>query len=729
MRHLPLAHSKNGRGERHGLVEHLRGVSTLATAFAQPLGASKLACYLGLWHDLGKLDPDFQRYLLACEREPRRRGRGPDHKAAGSILAGRHLGPLALAVQGHHGGLGTPSDLKAWLAERNRSPKVEDALARARELIPDLEPNDPVTLPQGLDEPSTAELFIRLAFSALVDADYLDTERHFEPERAGIREAKTDLATLWDRFRADQEGLISTPRGRVDQIRTGIYETCVAAAEQPPGLFSLTVPTGGGKTRSAMAFALAHAAKHGHVRVIVAVPFISITEQTADVYRSIFEAPGSEESQVLEHHSGWDPAAVADASDEDFHAQEIWTRLAAENWDAPVVVTTTVQLFESLFASRPSRCRKLHRLARSVIVLDEAQTLPATLLSPILDALRELCERYGSTVVISTATQPAFEAIPAFRELRAVEIAPDPATLFAQLKRVEYEWRIDPAVSWVEAAEVMRAVPQALAVLNTKKDALALLDALDDSNALHLSTLLCGKHRSSVIEDVKERLAGGRACRLVTTQVVEAGVDLDFPLVLRALGPLDSIIQAAGRCNREGKLDRGRVVVFKPAEGGMPGGSYRTGTEIALSMLNEHIGNLDEPDVPRAYFTSLFQTLDTDARGIQARRAALDFPEVARRFRMIEDETASVVVDYGSADDRREVRRLLDRLRGGAPDARFVLRRLQPYMVSVRRREADRYERQGLISWVVPGVGEWMGGYDGVKGLTTIDRDPEALVI
>jgi CRISPR-associated endonuclease/helicase Cas3 len=569
-----------------------------------------------------------------------------------------------------------------------------------------------------------------LVFSALVDADYLDTEAHFRGGQADLRGATVGLAELWERFESDQTRLEARVRlsGRQDdpvvRARNQIYQACLEAADRPPGLFRLTAPTGGGKTRAAMAFALRHALRHGHRRVIVAVPFISITEQTADVYRNIFETDGGVRV-VLYHHSG---AGTEDPDDDSFRQSEVWSRLAAENWDAPIVVTTTVQLFESLFSARPGRCRKLHRLAHSVIIVDEAQALPSHLLAPILDALRELTAHYGATVVLSTATQPAFEAVASFRNLPATEIVDEPAQHFQSLSRVAYEWQLDRPMSWVEVADLLRSEPQVLAVVNTKTDATSLLDALSDPDALHLSTLLCGAHRRRVLAEVSRRLGAGEPCRLVSTQVIEAGVDLDFPVVLRAFGPLDAVIQAAGRCNREGRLSRGRVVVFQPANGRLPAGVYRTGTDVARVVLGQTGRDLYDPAVSREYFRLLFEIVDTDRGQIQLQRAALNYLETARRFRMIEDDTESLVVtSYGSGDERRRVRALLDRLRRGGPDGRDTLRRLQPYVVAVRKEQAARHRRQGLIAEVMPGVGEWLGEYDDVRGLSV--GDPEQFVI
>jgi CRISPR-associated endonuclease/helicase Cas3 len=715
-----------GGSDWHKLDDHLNAVATLAQAFAEPFGAGELAHWLGLWHDLGKCNPAFQEYLKACYADPNHKGRGPDHKAAGARHAlDQRMQLLALLIQAHHGGLKSPTDFKAWFAEKGAVPAVADALARAQHLLPALTPLTPLTLPSLIQRDRTAaELFLRLLFSALVDADFLDTEQHRSPDRAVYRGAPGDLAPLWEQLQQSQRQLSGKRDDRVNQARHAIYQACVEAAAFPPGLFRLAVPTGGGKTLSAMAFALRHALAHDLRRVVIAVPFISITEQTADVYRSVFGVGVDEQPVVLEHHSG------ANSRDDgsDYDPQRMWARLAAENWDAPIVVTTTVQLFQSLFANGTSPCRKLHRLARSVIILDEAQALPPHLLQPILDVLQQLCMYYGATVVISTATQPAFESIPIFAQAQAREIVPDAAHWFDALRRVEYDWRNDTALSWDEMADLLRDEPQALAVLNTKKDALALLEALDDPSALHLSTLLCGAHRRAVIAEVKRRLANSAPCRLISTQVVEAGVDLDFPFVLRSLGPLDSVIQAAGRCNRNGRLERGRVVIVRPAEGGTPPGAYKTATGVTEALLGAGYTDADDPDVAQRYFQQLFATVNTDGNGIQTLRESLNYPEVATQFRMIDDDTEDVIVHYGSEEEQNKAQRAIARLRRDQTQARLILRQLQPFMVSLRRREAERYRKQGFIDELLPGVGLWLGKYDAMRGLTAED-DLDRLVI
>ncbi len=727
---MAYAHSKNDQGQRHDLVAHLRRVADLSATFAADFQAREPAYYLGLWHDLGKFHPAWQRYLLESEAKSSGRGHGPDHKLAGTILAQQYLGLAALLVHGHHGGLKTPNELKGFLADPKLEVAARQALELARGMITDLNPDVKVALPDFIQgDPLAAELFLRLLFSALVDADSLDTEEHTSRAKASLRGSTVTIDRLWDQLVRDQGQLPKAPGNVVWEARRTIYEACLAAAEGPPGLYRLTVPTGGGKTRSGMAFALRHALRHGHKQVIVAVPFISITEQTADVYRDIFDDHGGDSPVVLEHHSS---QVTWSADEEDFHPRQVWERLAAENWDAPIIVTTTVQLFESLFANGRSQTRKLHRLARTIIILDEAQALPPHLLDPILDALQQLCNHFGTTVVLSTATQPAFESIPKFASLHATEIVPEPGRFFDALRRVTYEWRTDRAMAWTEVAELLQRERQALVVVNTKKDGMACLRALDDSEALHLSTLLCGAHRRTVLKLVKEKLANNQVCRLVSTQVVEAGVDLDFPLVLRALGPLDGIIQAAGRCNREGRLARGRVIVFQPEGGGMPPGAYRTGADVTRSLLGYGCLDPDQPEWPRRYFQLLFQSLDTDREQIQEARKRLDYPSTAQKFRMINDATESVVITtYGSAQEKATVQKLLAQLRNGRPDTRLLLRQLQPYLVSLHTQQADRYRQQGLIASVLGSLGEWRGAYDQVRGLVADPRDLDldALVV
>ena len=701
------AHSANDKGEWHLLYEHLQQVAEQTATYAECLGVPELGRCLGLWHDVGKIHPEFQRYLLQAKASVRRRG--PDHKMGGALLALQaNLDLACFVLQAHHGGLQSVAHLKAWLADPQRRKAAEKAVALAQESWPTLADCSP-RLPDWANEnPYDLELLVRLLLSALVDADYTDTAAHFHdlPEWP----EPPSLTTLWERFRENQQYLAAqsddTP---VNRMRDEIYQHCLAAAEAPPGLFRMTVPTGGGKTLSAMGFALRHALKHDLRRVIVAVPYITITEQTTKTYRKIFG-----QHVVLEHHSAVD----VDEEDE-------WMRAAAENWDAPIIVTTTVQLFESLFSRRPQKVRKLHRLARSVIILDEAQALPAHLLEPALDALRTLTTRFGTTVVLSTATQPAFDVVGPFQRLKAQEIVPHPERYFRELERVNYEWRIGEGHTWTKVAQEMAEHPQVLTIVNTKADAVALLEELAplvDTPPHHLSTRLCGLHRHNVLAQVLEELDRDAPCRLVTTQVVEAGVDIDFPVVMRAMAPLDSIIQAAGRCNREGHLEQGHVIVFEPIEDHLPRGAYKIGTNLARIVLKQYGSDLGAPAAARHYFERLYNTVDLDREDIQDKRKRLDYMATDKAFKMIPDNQVSVIVKYGLSKKRKEVERILDDLEQYRVRPRDALRKLQPYLVQVPKYRVDDLQAQGWITETrLPGLYYWQGRYDNVLGIVTED--------
>ncbi len=693
----PYAHSRNVFGKRQNLRDHLDAVSSLAAGYASAFESADLGRTIGLWHDLGKFNPEWQRYLIESEAGNRARGTGPDHKGTGTVLAAQHLEPLAFPVAGHHGGLQNSAELKSRLVEWKKN--AASILAHV--------PGDLKSLPATMEIPAfvvselDAEFYIRLLFSALVDADYLDTEGHLRPDLVGLRAKPIGLDDLWTRFERFHAQMPSRD-DTVSRVRSEVYDACLAAAELPPGIFRLTVPTGGGKTLSGMAFALRHALRHQLRRVIVAVPYTSITEQTASVYRDAF---GSGQA-VLEHHSALDVEGENRQTE-----QGTWARLAAENWDASVIVTTTVQLFESLFAKSPKKCRKLHRIPGSVIILDEAQALPTELLAPILDVLQELATHYSVTVVLCTATQPALDDSPGFRGLTRVrEIIQDSPRLFQALRRVTYE-RPDEEWEWERVAHEMASRPSALAIVNTRGDAVALYEALHDSDVRHLSTSLCGAHRRQVLKEVRRRLKVGQSCHLVSTQVVEAGVDLDFPLVLRAMGPLDRIVQAAGRCNREGLLASGRLVLFRPADGKLPKGSYRTATDITSVILRNESVDFDDPTLYEAYFRKLVELVPLDGKDIQKLRRAIRYDDVAQAFRMIEEDTISVLVAYDETAEGLR-RQLIDGV-----TTSDMFRKLQPYIVAVPRYRFEQYRQRGLLEELRDDLFWWLGRYDDRLGI------------
>jgi CRISPR-associated endonuclease/helicase Cas3 len=725
----------------HELKEHLDEVAKLAEQFADKFKAGKLGKYAGLWHDLGKYNPEFQKYLDDCHSGSTSYIKKVPHAIHGAKLAWElfKLTPLALIIYGHHAGLPQKSILESKFADPKREEDYKIACANAEQELGKLRIDEDFNplVRSLLTDCYSYDLLTRLLFSCLVDADYLDTESHFQPDKTIQRQGKIDLTDLWIKLKIDREKVIQAADiSSVNRVRREVYEACTDAAELPAGVFRLAVPTGGGKTLSGLSFALKHAITHGLDRVIIAVPYTSIIEQTVNVYRGIFLG----ENAVLEHHSAANTEQFyqddKEETNDDARQQYAKARLATQNWDAPLIVTTTVQLFESLFANRPSKCRKLHNIVNSVIILDEVQTLPVGLLSPILSVLRELCDRYQVTVVLCTATQPAFAGdtgyLKGLKNVRDI-IAPDLAIQhFQNLQRVNYELHLQGWL-WSELIDDLIAHQhhQTLIVLNTRKDTLAILDALssdiddfDKSDIFHLSTLLCGKHRREVLATVKARLKNNLPCILVSTQVVEAGVDLDFPAVYRAVGPLDRIVQAAGRCNREGKLGLGRVVIFNPSEGKVPQGEYQTAVDETIRLLNRENLNLHDPSIFEEYFQCLYQS-GADIHQIQDLRKRLDFPEVAKKFRLISDDTTSVIIEY---DDKvRKRLRELNYRDINAGDYRF----LQPYMVSLRNYEFE--QGKDISPQIAPGLYVWGGTYHPVKGIgigaRSIDYDPADLMM
>lgn len=726
MSDLPLqvyAHSPSPENPKwHPLVDHLSEVARLGGEFAQSWGDHTVAKTAGLWHDIGKFNPAFQAYLRASHAKlPHQQ---VPHAIWGAVLAAQLLKgrgawkEIALAIAGHHTGIPAGSEIGQMIEQFSETTPGAEALLHEWVTQVPPEPGEFQALQVFSPAPTTRrELFIRMGFSALVDADYLDAESHFKPSASLARLQTLKLAALIQPFfRKLDEKTRQAPPSAVNDMRREVAEACQQAGGGSRGIYRLTVPTGGGKTLAAIAFALRHAVAHPEMqRIIVAAPYTSIIDQTVDTYREIF---GDE--AVLEHHS----QAVPPEDDERQDLNAYGLRFATENWDHPLVVTTTVQLFESLFSNRPGKTRKLHNLARSIIVIDEVQTLPPELLEPTLDVLKTLAVEYGTTVVLSTATQPTFEAIPAFSDLPiAGELVPTYPELFRRFRRVNYEWRDSP-VGWESVADAVRTNPQIMVILNTRQDATTLLGLCKGSPGLyHLSALLCGKHRRDVLSRIRAELKTGPV-RLISTQVVEAGVDLDFPVVWRALGPLDRIVQAAGRCNREGRPEPGSVVIFEPAEGSSPTGSYRIGIEEArLIIQRDGAEALHRPEVYETYFRRLFASVNTDAYGIQSMRRALNYPKVAAAYRLIREPTVSVVVPYQDWEEHFAAWQ-------GNP-GRATWRRLQPYLVSLYR-----YDLPKTDYWLEPVSDDlmvWRGPYndtlEGSLGLPIGPRDPNDFVI
>lgn len=718
----PLAHSGG-----HGLANHLCAVAALAAVFSEPFDTApstqRWAYQAGLWHDLGKYRAGFQKYLRLADNpdahiEGKVAGREKTHSAAGALWAMRQLNQpnqplghiLAYLIAGHHAGL---DDWNGGLNERLGGADAQRELQEALAAQPpaDILAHSALTphIPGGA---SGFALWVRMLFSCLVDADFLDTEAHFDAGKPARRQGFPSLADMHQALEAHMAALEHTATATpVNRLRADILRQCRTKAALAPGFFSLTVPTGGGKTLSSLAFALEHAQAHGRRRVIYAIPYTSIIEQTADVFRHVFKALGDE--VLIEHHS------QAESTPQE---ETMRSRLACENWDAPLIVTTNVQLFESLFAAKTSRCRKLHNIAGSVIVLDEAQQLPPEFLQPILDVLKLLVAHYGVTVLLCTATQPALQSTAYFdasQNLRGLdnvrEIIDEPDALFRALERVQVELPPDwtTPTPWADVATWLSNEDCILAIVGTRKAARELHHLMPEGT-LHLSALMCGAHRKDVIAEIKERLQArregrdDRPLRVVSTQLVEAGVDIDFPVVYRALAGLDSIAQAAGRCNREGRLPgKGRVVVFVPPEAAPPG-HLRKAAQACVSTLHEQAHNPLARGLFERYFREFYHSVNLDGQSIVAklqvepRTLAVQFRSAADAFRLIDDQdSAAVVVRYVA--HHVQIERLLGILAAEGPQ-RWLMRQLQRYTVSIPQRVADQMHKQGALSLPMPGL-------------------------
>ncbi|MDR1204360.1 MAG: CRISPR-associated helicase Cas3' [Peptococcaceae bacterium] len=676
-----IAHTRDDNGKQ-SVIDHLKGTAELAAAFAEVFGGEDIAYVCGLLHDLGKYSERFQRRIRGVSLRV-------DHSTAGGQMLWKKSGKAAFGllaaycVLGHHSGLpdgGSQSqasgDESTLFGRLDRV--VEDYSSYRNELeIPELKPPD-FPIRSGFD----AAFFIRMIFSALVDADYLDTERF----KAGLlpRGGHTDIPALKKRLFEGIDHFLY-PSGDVGELnlrRTALLKDCIASAEHSPGLFTLTAPTGSGKTTASLAFALVHASKYGKRRIIYVAPYNTIIEQNAAELEKLLGA-----ENVLQHHFG--------VRYDDDHEEMDRKRYSAENWDFPLIATSSVRFFESLFASRPSDCRKLHNIADSVIVFDEAQMLPLPYLIPCVRAMGELVRGYGCTVVLATATQSALERY--FGDIQSTEIASNPEKLYEILRRAAIRQIPEPLTDDALAARLCQH-SQVLCIVNSRKHAQALFHKLPADGAFHLSTTMYPAHRGRALSEIRARLKDGLSCRVVSTSLVEAGVDLDFPAVYRAVAGLDSIIQAAGRCNREGKhpADESVVYVFTSAEHNPPP-SIKPNIAAASQAVRGR-DDIASPDAIKAYFEQLFYNKGNeslDSKDVVSRFDAglrsfsFPFRTVSKEFRIIEENTQIVFVP-------REAPELANRLRGGER-TRELFRELARYSVSLTEEDVSKLNEIGAV--------------------------------
>lgn len=663
--------------------EHQKRVAELASRFASEFGMGDWGRVLGLLHDVGKEKVAFQNHIKKESGYDTSVSVTGDssHAYVGGLVCNEQfplMAPLiANIIMGHHRGL---YDDGVW-----------------KELLKSEMPTD--VHPEKVDvnlKPQQMKLsefdfhhLVRMLFSCLVDADYLDTEAFMKPDKSRLRGSGESMAALLKKMEAHLERLSNgAPDTKVNRIRRCVQQCCKEQSEGPADFYSLTVPTGGGKTLSSVLWALRHAVKNGLNRIIIAIPYTSIIVQTASTLKDIFG-----EENVLEHHSN-----VTDdiSKDDELTSLKRKVKLATENWDYPIIVTTNVQLFESLFSNRPSHCRKLHNLVKSVLILDEVQTLPLEFLKPIVDTFKTLKNIFGTSFLFTTASQPILEGeiegtnyTTKFQALPSVkDIIPESAHLHDSLRRVELDINDEPQGYAAVAAQVAQH-DRVLCIVNTRKDAKELYSRLPQEElTLHLSRMMCPAHVRQVIEQIKAELKSGRQriIRVVATQLIEAGVDIDFPVVYRQEAGLDSILQAAGRCNREGRLGICTTHVFSLAqEHNLPPGYISQANSARRSMGNDH--DWFSPAAMEAYYKQLFARTSTfDKAQIAAllyRPQEMQFEQAADAFRLIDDNTIPVYVKWN------EGKALIEQALND--DISYpLLKRLSHFAVNVRERDLQK---------------------------------------
>lgn len=697
-------HSLKGKdkSEWQLLKTHLSDTARKAKKFGEDAGVGDLAHTTALLHDIGKYSRAFQARLDG-------NGRKVDHATAGARevlklfnkngLEKNLATMLSYCIAGHHTGLpdyGDPTDVDGTgtLLSRVEKKRLEDYSAYRTEI-------DPASLVlngrklKTSNEAFSVAFMTRMIFSALVDADFQDTETFMQQEEKP-RGGHASIDMLCETFNnAIQK--FDNPQGEINKKRTETLKACKEGAELDQGFFTLTIPTGGGKTLASMAFALNHAKRHGLKRVIYVIPFTSIIEQNAGVFKEYLGV-----DNVLEHHSNfdWKKGNKTDSDEADDETKEVLDKLklASENWDIPIVVTTNVQFFESLFANRSSNCRKLHNIAKSVIIFDEAQMLPREYLDPCMLGVKELVTNYGASAVFCTATQPALnQRLP---NVTFTELAPDSQALFDFYKRVEVK-NIGKTAD-VDLLEKINSHEQALCIVNTRRHAKGLFDQLDMDGSYHLSTLMCPTHRKQVLEEVRGRLKEGKPCRVISTQVMEAGIDVDFPVGFRALAGLDSIIQAAGRVNREMKRDASNVYVFDPETPFIKRTPIfiKQGAAFAESVIRKFDGQVDSKAAIEEYFNSLYYVQSKGAFDVKKILSRFDngiefgFKKAAEDFRMIDRSTVSIVIPYNE-----EAKSLIDGARNHPYPFTFA-RQLQMYTVNIYEKEFEKLQSKGVIETV-----------------------------
>lgn len=679
------------------LREHLENVAKLASDFAIEFKGEKIAYSAGILHDLGKYSPEFQDRLDGKKIRV-------DHSTAGAREAKNYCNPfqaqiLQYLIAGHHTGLLNYGSPVSGLEQRIKNSKLFDYSGYKKELkIDDISGEMPVINIHDIKKSGfPLSFYIRMLYSCLVDADFLDTESFIDSNKSSLRGDYDSFNELFLKFETHMDKIRKESKSNfINDKRNEIYDQCCLMANNDPGLFTLTVPTGGGKTLSSMAFALRHLKRNNLKRIFYVIPYTSIIEQNAGIFRNIFGA-----ENVLEHHSNFDPNTnmIQDSEFSSLLTDKL--KLSAENWDIPITITTNVQFFESLFSNKSSRCRKLHNLANSVIILDEAQMIPTEFLKPSVMALSELVYNYGASVVICTATQPKLkEILPEYIPSR--EIMDSPKELYNNFRRVKLSNIGELSDS--KLSDCLLEHNQVLCIVNTRKHAGALYEIISgEGNCFHLSARMCPVHRREIIKGIREKLKAGEECRVISTQLIEAGVDIDFPAVYRLVAGMDSICQAAGRCNRERRREFGDVFVFRSSEDyAKTRGSLSRTAEIGEMI----IGDYEDPMAPESieeYFNQLYFHSGEDGLDkekilemIEENKKPFRYPyeDIGQKFRLIKNSSKDIVVPF----DKRS-KSVIEKIR----QTGFIgnsYRDLQGYVVGVYPGEFEAYEQSGLLELV-----------------------------
>ncbi len=702
-----IAHSENSDGEEQSMKQHSEGVAALMKSFALADDFAEIYSYCGLLHDIGKYSKGFQNYI-------RSRGEKEPHAKWGAYIARLNkLINVAFPVIGHHAGLPNRDTLFETLnlcvKDENRRNQIQQALKEDCAIIPMCENSSF----NKIGDVYQKELFIRLLFSALVDADSLDTERHFHKEQYDLRSCKSlDVDVLLDALnkRFDLFKQDST----LNELRTDVRLYAQGKANEAQGCFSMTLPTGMGKTLTSLNWALHHAKAHPNIkRIVIVLPFISIIDQTANELKTIFQ----DYDVILEHHSN---VNYEGDNEEEYYCKNS-KELATENWDYPLVITTAVQFFESLFSNQRSKCRKLHNLQDSIVIFDEIQTLPVNLAECTMKMLNDMLHLCRCSFLFCTATQPNFQTRKDFCGIDLITpLVENPASVFAATKRVNYTPIADyKAQSFESIANcVVEQNDSVLIVCNTKKKAMSLFEEVkkrSEIQVLHLSTNLCQIHRMEVINKVRQKLKDGQKLILCSTQLIEAGVDMDFPVVFRELAPLEAIIQSAGRCNREGKLKEGQVYLFQLEDQGQPSRQYETFAKFAQICYQGNENRLTEADFYSDYYSNIIKLYATEDI-ITPKREKFKFQDVADIYHIINDNTTSLFIyRYNS-----ESLNLYNKIKDKEFLSRKDYQQIAQYSVQVSnwftKANADK------IGETSNGVKLWFGVYSKEIGLSNKDE-------